>query len=344
MLSTSNKTFTLVFSIFFSSSLLATPEITQGLINTTQNLSTINKVNKISELLLGTPYADGKLGEGINGKYDKDPLYRFDQFDCTTFVETVMAVAISDSSDNFLNNINNIRYKGGYVSYTTRNHFPSLDWIPNNQVFFEDITRSIAGESTATAVAIIDKKAWYEASKIEKIQSIDINKNSKQQLLEQLKEEGSQFEPEQASLPYIPLDTIFVRTIPTPEVLQEREDKLRSIQTDELLSEKERKAKIKKFKLENRIADSAIDQQLLDKISTGSIINVVRPNWNLKKWIGTNMNVSHQGLAIRKNGQLYFRHASSTKKAVVDIEFTKYFSKFLLSPTLKGVNVLRLRR
>ncbi|MDE1463295.1 N-acetylmuramoyl-L-alanine amidase-like domain-containing protein [Spartinivicinus poritis] len=344
MLSTSKKAAALTLSMLFCSPLFATSNITQSLIDATQNLSTIKKVEKISELLLGTPYADGKLGEGVNGKYDRDPLYRFDKFDCTTFVETVMAIAISDTSDSFLNNINNIRYKAGYVSYTTRNHFPSLDWIPNNQVFFEDITRSISGETTAQAVAIIDKKAWYKASKITRIQSIDIDENNKQQLLEQLKAEGEQFEPKQASLPYIPLDSIFVQTTPTSEVLQERANKLRSIQTDESLSDKERKAKIKQFNLENRIADSVINQPLLDKIPSGSIINVVRPNWNLKKWIGTNMNVSHQGLAIRKNGKLYFRHASSSQNAVVDVEFTQYFSKFLLSPTLKGVNVLRLRR
>ncbi|MCX4026689.1 DUF1460 domain-containing protein [Endozoicomonas sp. SM1973] len=344
MLSTSKKAVTLALSIFISSPLFATSNITQSLIDTTQNLTTIKKVEKISELLLGSPYADGKLGEGANGKYDRDPLYRFDQFDCTTFVETVIAVALSGTSDSFLNNINNIRYKGGYVSYTTRNHFPSLDWIPNNQVLFEDITRSITGEITAQAVAIIDKKAWYEASKINRIQSVDIDENSKQQLLEQLKAEGNQFEPKQASLPYIPLDTIFVKKTPTPEVLQERANKIKSIQTDESLSDKARKTKIKQFKLNNRIADSEINQQLLDKIPSGSIINVVRPNWNLKRWIGTNMNVSHQGLAIRKNGTLYFRHASSSQKAVVDIEFTQYFSKFLLSSTLKGVNVLRLRQ
>src|ERR1035437_2644460 len=50
-------------------------------------------LNQVSAALLGKPYQLGPLGEGKFGAEDPDPLYRLDAFDCTTFIETVMANA-----------------------------------------------------------------------------------------------------------------------------------------------------------------------------------------------------------------------------------------------------------
>ncbi|MBU2713311.1 N-acetylmuramoyl-L-alanine amidase-like domain-containing protein [Zooshikella harenae] len=332
----------LLISLVISSLAPASTHIMGSLLNSTKSLATPQRIEKISELLLNSPYSEGVLGEGINGKYDKDPLYRFDEFDCTTFVEIVLAVSISNSIDSFKVNINNIRYKDGYVSFGTRNHFPSLDWIPNNYAILEDVTRYISPDESKKAVALIDKRAWYQFSKISKIQSVDVSEVEKKLLLEQLKAEGRQFEPVQAELPYIPLDSIFKEKTLDMETLRLRADRLKVIESNASLSESERKKQINQFVLKNRIDDSEIDTALLAKIPSGSIINVVRPNWKLKKWIGTNMNVSHQGFAIRKQGQLFFRHASSEKKAVVDVPFTDYFSQFLFHNSIKGINIQRV--
>lgn len=134
-----------------------------------------------------SPYLSDPLGEGEHGLHSTKPLYRFDAFDCTTFVETVLALARSGSAEEFKSVINKVRYKDGVISYEARNHFTSVDWIPNNTQagFVEDITGVIAGASTKWAQTWIDKAAWYK-KKGEEFQSLGVG-----------------IEKELAQLPYI---------------------------------------------------------------------------------------------------------------------------------------------
>ncbi len=110
-----------------------------------------------------TPYMADPLGEGPNGQISKAPLYRFDGFDCTTFVETVMALSFSTNANQFQQRINQIRYKNAEVDYAARNHFTSIDWIPNNSVqgFVKDITIAVAGKDTRWSQTWIDKASWF---------------------------------------------------------------------------------------------------------------------------------------------------------------------------------------
>lgn len=79
-----------------------------------------------------TPYATGTL------EADQELLtINMSEFDCTTFVETVIALtrtALNDTADvdDFVANLRNIRYRGGVVGdYTSRLHYMS-DWIADN--------------------------------------------------------------------------------------------------------------------------------------------------------------------------------------------------------------------
>ncbi|WP_158320221.1 N-acetylmuramoyl-L-alanine amidase-like domain-containing protein [Bdellovibrio bacteriovorus] len=110
-----------------------------------------------------SPYIVDPLGEGPQGDISHGPLYRFDGFDCTTFVETVLALSLSSSPEQFRTRMNQIRYKNAVVSYKTRNHFPSIDWIPNNieNGFVKDITGSIGGSKTKWSQTWIEKDAWF---------------------------------------------------------------------------------------------------------------------------------------------------------------------------------------
>lgn len=74
------------------------------------------------------PYIDSPLGEGT-----KKPRLRFDGFDCMTLVETCLALALSESSRDVLLNLDKIRYREGIVDFYHRNHFVSVDWLPNNK-------------------------------------------------------------------------------------------------------------------------------------------------------------------------------------------------------------------
>ena len=261
--------------------------------------SLAKRITALSATLLGAPYVGGSLGEGASALYDKDPLTRFGEFDCTTYIETVFAGAMARSPEDFLTTLKALRYKNGEVSFVTRNHFPSLDWVPNNQDKFDDMTAFVAGGSVQTATTNIDKSAWYH--KVGRsVLACKEGSEYCESLIARFAKEGEAFKPEIAHLEYVPLTALY---------------------------------------LEN----GDINQALLDRIPTGSLINMVRPNWDLEKWIGTKMNVSHQGLAIRKEGKLYLRHASVVYKKVIDEPFYDYFSRYTLSSSLKGFNVQTLK-
>ncbi|MFX7825307.1 N-acetylmuramoyl-L-alanine amidase-like domain-containing protein, partial [Acinetobacter baumannii] len=74
----------------------------------------------------------GNAGEGDRDVFDQDPLWRLDVFDCTTFVETVLAASLATDRAGFERELFDIRYHDGRVRYLSRNHFPETDWIPNN--------------------------------------------------------------------------------------------------------------------------------------------------------------------------------------------------------------------
>jgi hypothetical protein len=78
---------------------------------------------------------------------------------------------------------------------------------------------------------------------------------------------------------------------------------------------------------------------LFKQIPNAAIIEIVRPNWDLSKEIGTHLNISHLGFAIWKNRILYFREASSQHGRVVDVPLVDYLRDTLKSPTIKGINV-----
>lgn len=90
------------------------------------------RLNYWSSYFLDRPYSSiGPLGEGHSGKWDKDPLYRFDTFDCTTFVETTLALAHSSNQQSFETILNKLRYSEGQVDYFHRNHIITYAWLPN---------------------------------------------------------------------------------------------------------------------------------------------------------------------------------------------------------------------
>jgi hypothetical protein len=88
-------------------------------------------------------------------------------FDCTTFVETVAALARSTTSAEFFSRVIEIRYKGSRPTFFERNHFPEADWLPNNQRngILLDQTERIAAESgieVRTESKTIDRGRWFD--------------------------------------------------------------------------------------------------------------------------------------------------------------------------------------
>ena len=85
---------------------LTPPEINALIKNVIEaNGPTTEKIAVYSGLALGTPYARDCLGEGTEGKCDKDPLIDFTRVDCLTFCEQILALAISKDYRDTLKNL-----------------------------------------------------------------------------------------------------------------------------------------------------------------------------------------------------------------------------------------------
>jgi hypothetical protein len=105
-------------------------EIAQDLISF-RSKSLAEKLEHWSRRWLGTPYRRDPLGEGQNSLIDRDPLTRFDAFDCTTWVETVVSLSLSQSFDEFQKTLLRMRYHDADPRFEARNHFIGLEWIPH---------------------------------------------------------------------------------------------------------------------------------------------------------------------------------------------------------------------
>lgn len=189
---------------------MARPRIAAALKKVHKRNKTLeSRVEAVSELFLGTPYKLGPLGEGPDGEFDRDPLISFAAADCTTLIEQSMALALEPELDRAEAALQKIRYRGGKISYETRNHFPEADWVPQNAWagYLKDVTAEIAGEKVKTASKRISKREWYAKKTAEELQGIP-DPADRERRLARLKTLGESFEDQIASLPYLPMDLV----------------------------------------------------------------------------------------------------------------------------------------
>jgi hypothetical protein len=250
------------------------------------------RLDMVSAGFLGAPYKIHPLGEGPDARFDRGPLHDFQAFDCTTYIEQVMALAIEPRLPAALGILRKIRYRNGTARYGERNHFPEADWIPNNirAGFLIDVTARLAGPATREATKTISKRRWYAGKTeqdlhgFEKAPPSDIDSK-----LAALRALGQDIPDGPASLPYLPL---------------------------------------------SRFA------ALESLIPSGTIANLVREDDPNAPTL-----VTHQGFLIRKDGALYFRHASERLGRVVDEKAGAYFASYAKSRRkLLGINLLEVAR
>lgn len=268
--------------------------------------SMAQRLNEMSQLFLKKPYYLGALGEGLKGEYDQFPLYRVDAFDCLTFVETVLALALANDLASFKSNMNAIRYQNGRITFVDRNHFTDLDWNSNNQRLgiLQDITNTIQNEQhqpvAKTAQALINKPSWYQHFTNSRIRLVEPSLAEQNKRLLALKKSGQKLRSQFAIIQYIPLSVLFDRT-------------------------------------------GKPNQFLFNQIPDGAIIEIVRPNWDLTALIGTHLNVSHLGFGFWRHHVLMFRNASSQKGIVTEEPLTEYLGQARHSPTIKGINIQKIK-
>lgn len=236
------------------------------------------RIDLFSSQYLGARYShQGPLGE--EAKPDLDPLIRLDQFDCTTYVETMLALSRANNPADIHGEVKDIltqiRYANGVPRYEERNHFPSLDWIAENtrKGFLRDVTFDLS-DSAKVLVTPINKGAWM--------------------LLQSRK------------------DPLGFANVNLPE---DRE----SLAELPVIS-------IRKVLLEvNNV--SFLEEGILSRIKTGTIVNVVPFKRDLTATIGTHLDINHQAFLIWKGSTLFIRHASSGSDFVSELPLLEYLMK-----------------
>jgi hypothetical protein len=137
-------------------------EIDHLITGTSQKTLTITeRMNLYSEYFLGTAYAFTCVGDGKDALYEPYPLVNFDSTNCMAFCEHVLALAISDSWDNFFNNLQQIRYKDGLIGMRTRNHYTMADWLPENGWLLQDVSRKVGGAFTKNVTRTISHEKFF---------------------------------------------------------------------------------------------------------------------------------------------------------------------------------------
>ncbi len=262
------------------------------------------KIEWVSRPFLGKPYLGGALGEGPDAEFDQSPVYRTDCFDCVTFLNTVLALSHARNRDVFLSYLLRINYYDAKPLFEKRFHFMSADWNKQNTKagIVTDITLRFVHQSGEPISALAE--TVIDRPNWFRFRTMDDIK-----LLKKLNsaDENNRLSALRA----------FAETV-SSEINELPYLPLHAI-------------------FENDIPNLF----LLNQIPDVAVVEIVRPNWNMRDKIGTNLNVSHVGFALRKKGDLIFRHASSKNKKVADVSFVDYLRETCLpEKSIQGICVL----
>jgi hypothetical protein len=138
-------------------------EIDQLLTEVSKSNKTITeRMSLFSEYFLSTPYNLTCSGDGPFALYEPQPLVNFAETNCMVFCEHVLALSISDSWDNFFNNLQQIRYKDGIIGMRSRNHYTIGDWLPENSWLLDDVSDKVAGELTKQVTRTISHTNFFK--------------------------------------------------------------------------------------------------------------------------------------------------------------------------------------
>jgi hypothetical protein len=116
------------------------PEIVAALRASRAYRDLAKRIDVLSRRFLGSPYLESPLGGGPD-QYERLTAGA-KGFDCVTYVETVLALSLSDSERSFSENLRRLRYNRGRVGWKSRNHY-MVDWAMRNRAagFVHNCTR-----------------------------------------------------------------------------------------------------------------------------------------------------------------------------------------------------------
>jgi hypothetical protein len=109
--------------------------------------------------LLGAPYVRSPLGEGRPP--DSDPVLRFDAFDCTTFVETALALVDCDAGP-VASVLQTIRYRSPDPRFASRRHLMASQWVPDLVASgrLRDVTAELHREQARRLEYVLSPRRW----------------------------------------------------------------------------------------------------------------------------------------------------------------------------------------
>ncbi len=124
-------------------------------------------VERATRVLLGREYRVSPLGEGKPP--DSDPRFRLDAFDCTTFAETALALALAgepDEVDEVLSWLDRLRYEERRADFESRRHLMTTQWLPGLQALgvLLEVTDEVAGEAMPRVRLELDLTRWHTRS------------------------------------------------------------------------------------------------------------------------------------------------------------------------------------
>jgi hypothetical protein len=159
---------------------------------------------KLTRGLLGAPYVLSPLGE--EEAPDSDPRFRLDAFDCTTFVETALALSRSSSATGARAALERIRYSGPPHQFAHRRHLIVGQWVPglSDAGWIEDVTERVGGAETAHATFELSAERWR-----------------RRRIARQLELDASEIPTGTFRVPYLPLSQVMRKaaSIPSGTVL-----------------------------------------------------------------------------------------------------------------------------
>lgn len=109
----------------------------------------------LSSLFLETPYTANTL---IGDPHETEQLvFDLRQFDCFTYLDVIEAFRRTRDFNDLLEQMKQVRYVDGVVTYTSRRHFFS-DWV-NGDGEVDDVTTAVGGDKTLKVLKQLNSRS-----------------------------------------------------------------------------------------------------------------------------------------------------------------------------------------
>jgi len=273
-----------------------------------KNRTPLERLFAMTNTFVGRPYELEPMGEGKNGRFDQAPPFWLRTFDCVTLVNIGLALMRAWEVEEFEQAVSQINYHDAQNDYLYRTHYSTgTEWNPNAQKhgWVRDVTELVCSEEGEPIAQI----AIALVDRPNWFQSRRLSHIRLLKEVEKFEALGLLYQLQKLSF-QVDVTHCHLPYIPLSIIFDE---KLRA------------------------------NQHIFSQIPDYAIIEIVRPNWDVRDQIGTHLNVSHLGFAFRDDsGQLIFRHASSLAGCVVDVPLEQYLRDRLANPTIKGVNIQKI--